>query len=119
MPKTRRDDTLFSPAGDFRQQVTLVIHSSSHATFGTRGEASYGSTQSFITRAKIETLGGSEGVYVRQLLPTASHRVSLRYDSRVTTKAELLFENSTLHILSVSNVEERDRELVLICGRER
>jgi len=118
MPKTRRDDTLFTPAGDLRHSVTVSINSTTGATFGTRGEVSYSSTTSFAAKAKIETLGGSEGLFVRQMFATASHRVTLRYDSRIDTKARLTLGSDTLHILAADNVQERDRELILICGRE-
>lgn len=118
MPKTVRDDTLFSPAGDYRHIVTVQENSTLGVTYGTRGEAVYPNVKQWTTRALVETLGGNEGQLEKQAFPNATHRVLMRYDSRLTSKAKIVFENSTLHIVSVVDVENRKRECIAICGSE-
>jgi head-tail adaptor len=118
MPKTKRDDTLWTPAGDLRHTVTLRDNSTGSVDFGTRGEATYGSTHEWTARALVETLGGYEGMLVRQNFPTASHRVTLRYDSRLTVRSRILFGNTTLHVVGIIDVDNRNRDQIVVCGSE-
>lgn len=41
--------------------------------------------------------------------------VTLRYHAGVTMKTRLVFENRTLHVRGIQNLQERDRFLVLAC----
>ncbi len=118
MPKTKRDDTLWTPAGDLRHTVTVRNNAADAATYGTRGEVTFSSTHEWTARALVEPLGGSEGMLVRQTFPTASHRVTLRYDSRLTVRSRVVFENSTLHVAGIIDVDNRHRDQIVICGSE-
>ena len=118
MPKTVRDDTLFSPAGDYRHIVTVQENSTLGVTYGTRGEAVYPIKKEWTGRALVETLGGYEGMLVRQNFPTASHRVTLRYDSRLTVRSQIIFGNTTLHVVGIIDVDNRNRDQIVVCGSE-
>ena len=48
-------------------------------------------------------------------ISSASHIVKAPYHPGVTTKTRLTFNDRTLHVASVINPEERNRELVLVC----
>lgn len=46
---------------------------------------------------------------------TATHIVTLRYHPQVTTQTRILFGSRVLLVTGVSNVEERNRQLILTC----
>jgi SPP1 family predicted phage head-tail adaptor len=48
------------------------------------------------------------------VLSTASHIVSMRYHSGVTTKTRITFGSRTLNVTGVANPDERNIELVLV-----
>lgn len=65
--------------------------------------------------AEIEPLSGSELTEAQQKVADATHQVTIRYLSGVTPDKRILFGVRELYIENVRNIEERNREMVLIC----
>ena len=70
--------------------------------------------------AHVEQLSGQEGVLGRELAATASHRVELDYDVRITPRARLRYPDTQkyLHVEAVDDVEGRGRTMVCLCRQE-
>lgn len=68
--------------------------------------------------ASVEPLAGRELERALMVVAAATHKVTMRYWAGVSARDRLIFDNRTLNIESVRNVDERNRELVLICVEE-
>ena len=69
--------------------------------------------------AAVEPLTGRELVNAQQIQPDVTHLVKIRYRDDVTAKMRVLHGSRVLNIEGPPiNIEERDRELHLMC-RER
>lgn len=100
-------------AGRLRHQVYLQ-------TLGTPTRNDSGDTvETWETYAKpwvsIEPLRGRELFTAQAVDARMTHRVTLRYVSNVSPADRLLCGERVLHILSVANIDERDRMLQLLC----
>jgi head-tail adaptor len=69
---------------------------------------------------EIETLQGREIEQSRQMFASATHRVRMRFNRslQLSPKHLLLFNGRTLNIGHVNNVNQNDREIVLLCAEE-
>ena len=66
--------------------------------------------------AAIEPMKGEEFFAAMAFQSEITHKVTMRYfGERITTKDLLVFNGRTFDIESVINVEERNKELVLMC----
>jgi len=65
--------------------------------------------------AAVEPLRGREFFDAEQVQAEISHRVVLRYRSGLTTTMRLLHLTRVLHIGTIIDVDERHRELQLMC----
>ena len=65
--------------------------------------------------ASIEPASSREVYAAGQLQHRITHALTLRYLSGVTTAMRVLFGTRTFNVRSVLNVEERGRELRLLC----
>lgn len=68
--------------------------------------------------AAVEPLSGRELVNAQQQQPDVTHLVRIRHRDDVTPKMLVLHGSRKLHIESILNADERDREMHLMC-RER
>ena len=66
-------------------------------------------------RASIEPLAGRELWQAQQVQADVSHRVRIRYVAGVTPRMRIVFGTRTFQISSITNTEERNVELVLLC----
>lgn len=70
-------------------------------------------------RCLVEPVQGVENVNADQLRGEVTHRVTMRYQGSslpITVDKQLIFQGTrTLRIMSVINVMERDKKLVLMC----
>ncbi len=69
-------------------------------------------------RAFVKPLSGREAEVARQIVATATHEVRMRYLSMLTPAHRLQFGTRTFEIGQKLNVDERNRELVLICTEQ-
>jgi len=65
--------------------------------------------------AAVEPLQGDEKLAAAYIQAETTHKVTIRYLAGITPANRLLFDGRTLEIESVRNLEERNRELVLMC----
>lgn len=72
-------------------------------------------------RAAVKPLSGSELVEAMQVTGVGQVQVRFRWsptllELKLTTKDRLRFGERTLNITHLANTEERNREMVLMCG---
>lgn len=99
-------------AGMLRHRVTLQERSTATDSFGQPIE-----TWSDVGTywAAVKPLRGREGEAIRQVKAEATHRVVLRAVAPVTTAMRLVFDGRVLDIIEALDVDERGRELNLVC----
>jgi SPP1 family predicted phage head-tail adaptor len=101
-------------AGKIRHRVSIQSATTATDEYG-------GRTESWVTVtggtlwAEIVPLRGGEFVEARQVQPEVTHVITLRYFSDITPKYSVLFGSRRFQILMVTNVEERRREMNLLC----
>jgi len=66
-------------------------------------------------QAAIEPISGREYFAAQTTQADVTHRISLRYVSGVTPKMRVKYGSRVFDILSVININERNRELQLMC----
>ncbi|HVL67197.1 MAG TPA: phage head closure protein [Vicinamibacterales bacterium] len=102
-----------SRAGTYRHQITLQTLQASADSMGDGGAESVAS--SIATRAAVEPLTGRERLRGEQTGAVHTHRVRMRYRPGVTVRTRVLFKGRRLDVHEVRNIEERNRELHLMC----
>lgn len=60
--------------------------------------------------ARVVFTGGTEAVNAQQDRALETHRITMRYVSPIDPSMRLLYVNRILNILTVNNVDERNRE---------
>ena len=99
-------------AGRLRHRVAIEQE-------GRAGDGGGGAAQSWTTFATISAavvpLSGREAELAAQVGSVVSHRVEIRYRAGVTSKMRVKFGSRVLNIRAVLNIEERNRELHLMC----
>lgn len=99
-------------AGELRHSVVIESRTLAADSYGGRTET----WATFATVwASVEPLSGSEQWRAQQAQSSVSHKVTIRYLSGVDAKMRVKFGTRYLNIGSVRNVEERNRELELLC----
>ena len=66
---------------------------------------------------QIEPLRGREYFAAKQINADIEARVIMRYRNDVTAKMRLMHGTNEYYIYSIINVDERDREIQLMCTR--
>ena len=99
--------------GKMRHRVTIQSPSSTQDSYG---QPTVTWTDAATVWARIETLAAREAEVAQRIYPTAEHKVTMRYRSGVTSDCRLKFGNRYLNVLSVQNPEQRNVDLVAICG---
>lgn len=105
-------------AGQLRELVKIQSPSSTQDEYGYSGSAwsDVFTTGSGYTHASVQPVNGREYFSGREMQNPVTHRVRMRFQSGVIPKMRVLVGGSRiLQIESVINVDERDRELVLMC----
>lgn len=98
-------------AGELCHFVTIVQPTSAQDSFGA-GQTYINFWTGWV---KIEVLAGQELLSAQQLAATVDHKVTMRYVSGIVRKMRLQFNSRTFYIEAVLNLEEKDRELHLLC----
>jgi len=72
----------------------------------------------FTTWAAVEPITGKESYLPTQTVATVSHRVTMRWPQDVTVKPtdRIFFNGRIFNIEAVLDIEERGRELQIICS---
>lgn len=99
-------------AGNLRHRIELQFESKTQDSTG--DPVSDGWT-TFATRwAFVKPLTGREVVQAQQIHAETTHSITLRYMNGINEAHRVLYEGRDFQILSVINVEERDKELILL-----
>ena len=116
------------PAGDMRHTITIKQHKieSASTALNDYGQVSASSTAwetGEIMRAKIEQLTGDERVIARQIYPSASHRVTVDFNSTLAStggsRRAVVFDRRFMYIGGIINPDMENIQLQLLCGEER
>lgn len=102
---------------DYRTRLTLQVLSGS-TTPTSRGH----SQRTYVDRIKgaygcVEQASGREGVLAREIQPTATHFIETDFTPTANVKSRWKIEatGALLNILSLDNVEQRNRTLQCVC----
>ena len=99
-------------AGDLRNQIQIVNTTGIQDSFGQESEA-YNVV--YTVWASIELLRGRELWSAKQFLDTISTRICIRYKEGIIPKMCVKCKNRFFKIEAVIDVENRHRELQLMC----
>lgn len=65
--------------------------------------------------AEVKPLSGTELYKARQATAEVTHQITMRWRAGITPALRIFFNSRYFEILSAINVEERNRELQLLC----
>lgn len=99
-------------AAQFRHKVALQSRTT---TVSALGEASHTWSTYAQAWASVEPLTGREYYENRATQGEVTHKVTMRYRAGIGPEQRIVFRSRNLEIVSVRNIEERDRLLVLDC----
>lgn len=102
----------YSLAGKLRFPATVEEVTETKNSYG-ESTVSW-STRSH-TRASIRPLNGREYFDQAKAESEVSHKVVIRYEDGITTKMRINYSNRIFDIQSILNVDERNRQLTLMC----
>ena len=99
-------------AGKLNKRISLTALSETTNSFGeqTGSYASYATVW-----AAIEPLSGRELEHAQQISAEITHKITVRYNSSVTSKHRITYGSRTFEIEAVLNPDERNEQLVLMC----
>ena len=105
-------------AGKLRHKIEIQ-RNAGESSYGAHGEITDNWAKDFDAWAEIMTLSGKELELARQNFPTATHSISMRFDSRLNnTRHRIAYAGRTFHIEHADNVDQRNIEWRLTCGEE-
>ena len=99
-------------AGSLRKRITIQKKSVAKNSYGEEVITWVTHCQAW---AQIEPLSGREFLEARQIQAEGMVRFTLRYQDGIVPEMRVLFGTRTFNIQSVIHVEERGREIQLMC----
>ena len=99
-------------AGKLRHRLTVQTVTGAQDRYG---EPSDTWADTRVVWAQVTPLTGDELIVARQVTPEVTHDIRMRYGVTVTPANRLLWGTRVFGILAVLNIEERNRELQLLC----
>jgi SPP1 family predicted phage head-tail adaptor len=106
----------FRRVGRLKHRVTLQQRS---AQFDSLGRQQRGQEQ-WVTVdrlwSEVLELSGREAEIARQTVSDATHAVTIRFRSGVSSEQRLLYRGRVLEIKAVTDGDNSRRELLLVCG---
>ncbi len=99
-------------AGQLRHRVEVLKRETTQDDYGSAIDT--WPTQS-TRHVSIEPLQGREAEHAHQMVADATVKVRMRYDADVTEANRLQYGTRILEIANVSNVMERNAEMILLC----
>jgi SPP1 family predicted phage head-tail adaptor len=99
-------------AGPLRQRVTIKDKSVSQNSYG---EEVITWNDVDTVWAAVEPLRGREFLEGKQITAEVSTRIRIRYRSGITPEMQVVFGSITYDIHSIIHIEEREREIHLMC----
>jgi SPP1 family predicted phage head-tail adaptor len=100
-------------AGKLRHRITIQ---SVPVTRSSTGATVVGTPEDFVeVWASVEPISGREWYDAARTNSEVTHRVRMRYYPGITASMRVLFRSRVFDIRSVLNIDERNRELHLMC----
>lgn len=99
-------------AGTLRRRIVIETPTETQDTFG---EPDVTWSEFASIRASVEPLAGREFFQSRQFDAEISTRFIMRYVSGITAKMRVKYDSRYFDINAVINVDDRNRETVLMC----
>lgn len=96
--------------GKLRRLVTIQRRNATQDTFG---QSIPDWTDVLVCWASIEALSGRELVTAQAINAATTHEVVLRYAQGISAAMRILYGTRAFEILSVLNIDERNRQLTL------
>ncbi len=100
-------------AGELRHRVT--IQKEQGTTRNSKGELVPNWVDIVTVWAAVEPLKGREYFDAEQVQAEVTTRIRMRYHAGVTPEMRIIYGTKEFDILSAINIEEKDRELHLMC----
>lgn len=102
-------------AGKLRHLVTIQSPVSTKDDSGGPVISSWVNLSPETTYASIEPIGGRELWALQMANSLTTHRITIRYQQGITARCRVKYGDRYFQISAVLNVEERNRELQLLC----
>lgn len=99
-------------AGRLRHEITIQEPT---ATQNAVGEETLSWSDYATVRASVEPMSGREYWNSKQVQSEITHEIRIRYYPGVTSEMRVSWGNRVFEIESVINVNERNREMILMC----
>lgn len=103
-------------AGKLRHRL---IVEAKETTLGTRGQRTGSWTTCDTVWGEVVTLSGGERDQARQIYASATDTVRIRYRADLTTENRFKFGSRILNIGHIDNIDQRNIEIVMLCGEDR
>lgn len=100
-------------AGKLRKRIAIVSNKNNQET--TYGQNKPDPVTVATVWGSIEPLSGRELMRAQEIVASVTHRVRIRYRSGIEPSMHVVCHDRTLGIEAVLNLEERNRELELLC----
>lgn len=98
-------------AGQLRHSITIQKRTSTVS----HGEQSTTWTDFVRAFASVQPLTGREALVSRQETADVSHKVIMRYQAGITPAMRVSYNGRFFDVQAVLNIDERNRELHLLC----
>jgi SPP1 family predicted phage head-tail adaptor len=102
--------------GALRHQVTIQSYTKSRDSYG--GEVETWTDLHTGVWASVEPLIGREYLAAKQVQAEVSHKVRMRYIAGLLPAMRIVWGTRTFEIESILNVQERNRELVIMATED-
>jgi SPP1 family predicted phage head-tail adaptor len=99
-------------AGQLRQRVTIQSKTASRDSFG---EEDITWVDLATVWAAVEPLRGREFLDGKMITAEVTTRIRIRHRSGLTPEMRVVFGSITYDVLSIIHIEEREREIHLMC----
>ncbi len=100
-------------AGKLRHRVSILTAPA--LVPDSRGQQTASATVLTKEWSSIVTLSGREAILARQVYPTATHRIGMRWVKGLDTADKMTLGSRTFNIEDMDNVDQRNIELVFTC----
>ncbi len=102
-------------SGALRHLVKIQTYTKSRDAYGEEIETW---EDFFAPHASIEPLIGREYLAAKQVQAEVSHKIRMRYIAGITSTMRIVFGTRIFGIVSIINVQERNREIVIMATED-
>ena len=99
-------------AGKLRHKITIESKTNSQDAYGAMVETWSAAVTAW---ASIEQVSGQEYFEQGKVMGEVTTKITLRYQSGITTLMRVVWGSKIYGIVSIGNTEERNKEIMLLC----